>query len=106
MRINKAVLEFQSLGLLVFILLTILIYHFPNFLKDKPLYKSDDLKIDINKADQTTLEKIPYIGEKTASLIIEDRNIRGYYKNIDELKWIRNFDKVKEYIKVEEVNEW
>lgn len=102
MKINKNLLQIQATGIAVLLILTTLISYIPSFLKDKPKYRGEDLKIDINKADLSTLEKVPYIGEKTASLIIEDRSIRGYYKSVEELKWIRNFEKVKDYLKVEE----
>ncbi|ACN98430.1 ComEA family DNA-binding protein [Sulfurihydrogenibium azorense] len=102
MKVYEVLIEIQSIGIIVLITLTLIFSYTPLLFKEKSKYSADDLKIDVNKADQTTLEKVPYIGENTASLIIQDRQIRGYYKSIEELKWIRNFEKVKEYLKVQE----
>ena len=52
-----------------------------NKIKEKPKRKS----IDINNADQKTLEKLPGIGPATAKLIIEYRNQNGPFKSINEL---------------------
>ena len=41
--------------------------------------------IDINTADQKTLEKLPGIGPTTAKLIIEYRKQNGQFKSINEL---------------------
>lgn len=105
MKTNQKLLEVQTFGIWIFITFLLLLSYIPSIVKDQPKYTSDYLKIDINKADELTLEKVPYIGEETAKLIIEDRSIRGYYKSVQELKWIKNFEKVKDYLKVEEENE-
>ena len=102
MKINEKLIEIQSVGIVILTVITVVFSYLSVIFKDKPKYSANNLKIDINKADQLTLEKVPYIGENTASLIIQDRQIRGYYKSIEELKWIRNYDKAKEYLKVQE----
>jgi DNA uptake protein and related DNA-binding proteins len=104
MKINQELLTVQSLiiGLLILLLLTLKSIN----INPKPKFTENDLKIDINTADIITLQRIPYIGEKTAELIIEDRKIRGGYTDINQLKWVKNFDKIKPYIKISEEAKW
>ncbi|MEZ0323991.1 MAG: helix-hairpin-helix domain-containing protein [Hydrogenothermaceae bacterium] len=67
-----------------------------------PKFKPSDLKVNVNTADINRLKDVPYIGEKTANLIIEIRNRNGYFKSVEELKFLPNFDKFKNYIKTED----
>lgn len=46
-------------------------------------------KININTADQKTLESLPGIGEKRAADIISYREANGGFKNISEIKNIK-----------------
>ena len=62
-------------------------------------------KININSADQASLERIPYIGEYTAIKIIEYRQQRGGFQSLEELKNIagiraKNFERFSNYLKV------
>ena len=62
-------------------------------------------KISINSADLNQLMEIPYVGEKTALLIIEYRNTHGSFKTIEEIMEIKGiglkkFEKMKEYIRL------
>ena len=54
-------------------------------IKNKIKEKLKEKSIDINTADQKTLEKLPGIGPTTAKLIIEYRNQNGPFKSINEL---------------------
>ncbi len=66
-----------------------------------PKYTSEDLKININTADKEKLKSIPYIGEKTAAKILKIRKEKGYFSSIEELKFIRNFEKFSHFIKAQ-----
>jgi competence ComEA-like helix-hairpin-helix protein len=60
-----------------------------------------DAKIDINKADQATLEKLPGIGPGKAKAIIDGRP----YKTIEDVMRVsdikkQTFDAIKDYIVV------
>ncbi len=46
-------------------------------------------KIDINKATEEELLKIPTIGPKIAKMIIEYRKTNGKFKSIDELRQVK-----------------
>lgn len=98
MKIDLDLLNIQS-SLIIFIVLLIAIFKLID-INPKVSFKEDDLKVDINVADKITLQRIPYIGEKTAELILEDRAIKGKYTNINQLKWVKNFDKIKPYITI------
>jgi len=99
-KIDSQLLDLQKNALSIILMLYALfgMLHLDLFKKKGNI---EDLKVDINKADIEELEKIPYIGEKTAIKIIERREELGYYKNINELSDIRNFKKFKYFIKVE-----
>lgn len=98
MKINLDLLNLQS-SLIIFIVLFVAIFKLIE-INPKQSFKEDDLKIDINTADEIVLQRIPYIGEKTAELILEDRAIKGKYTDINQLKWVKNFDKIKPYITI------
>ena len=67
---------------------------------------SQDLaKIDLNSADKKLLMGISGIGEKLAGRIIEYRNERAGFTNVEELKEIKGitgpkFARIKEYLAV------
>lgn len=42
-------------------------------------------KIDINTANQETLEVLPHIGPKLAARIVEDRNVNGPFRSVCDL---------------------
>lgn len=61
-------------------------------------------KIDINTAGKEELKSVPYIGEYTATAIIEFRNTHGPFENIEQLKRVRgiregNFKRFALYLK-------
>jgi len=99
-KIDPQLLDLQKNALAIILMLYIL-FNILNLDLFQKKGNIEDLKVDINKADIEELEKIPYIGEKTAIKIIERREELGYYKNINELSDIRNFQKFKYFIKVE-----
>ncbi len=43
-------------------------------------------KVDLNKADEYTLARIPGVGRLTARRIVEYRQKNGNFKNIEDLK--------------------
>ena len=63
--------------------------------------------IDINKASQEELEKLPGIGKVLAARIIEYRNVHGRFRSVEELLNIRGIgektlEKIRPYITVGE----
>ncbi len=63
-------------------------------------------KIPINKADEKTLAAHPYIGRKTAGILMRYKANHGDYKSVEDLKKVRIFDdedisKLKWYISFE-----
>lgn len=61
-------------------------------------------KIDINTADKEALKSVPYIGEYTATAILDFRNTHGPFKSLEELKKVRgiredNFKRFSPYLK-------
>ncbi len=55
----------------------------------------DDMRIDINIADETILTKIKGIGTKLAKIIIEFRNKNNEFENLDQLQKIDGIGKNK-----------
>ncbi|PLY06655.1 MAG: alpha-L-glutamate ligase [Arcobacter sp.] len=55
----------------------------------------DDMRIDINEADENTLKKIKGIGAKLAKIILDFKNKNKYFKSLDELKEIDGIGKNK-----------
>lgn len=103
-KFDKQLLKIQSIFISMFIATGILLSQF-DFKIYQKRFKPEDIQMDINSVDKDKLEKIPYIGEKTASLIIEIRQNNGYFRDINQLRFLRDFEKFKYYIKVEEKNE-
>jgi len=70
-------------------------------------YFSDNLgKINLNSADKNLLMNISGIGEKLSQRIIEFRDNRGGFSDIEELKGVKGvseakFTKIKGYLIVE-----
>lgn len=68
--------------------------------------KSEEEKININKATQTEIETLPGIGPSTALKIINYKKEHGKFNNIEEIKNVpgigeSKFENIKEYICVE-----
>ena len=62
-------------------------------------------KLDLNKASEEELIELPYIGVYTARRIIEFRETRGPFKDIQQLKTIKgikekNFAMFSKYLKI------
>lgn len=64
------------------------------------LYAAD--KIDINKATEEELMRIPTIGYKIAKGIVEYRKTNGRFRSIDELKQIKGIGQKR----LEAIKEW
>lgn len=67
--------------------------------------KEEIEKISINSADLNQLMEIPYVGEKTALLIIEYRTTHGSFKTLEEIMEIKGigpkkYEKMKDYIRL------
>ena len=67
--------------------------------------KEEIEKISINSADLNGLMEIPYVGEKTALLIIEYRNTHGSFKTLEEIMEVKGigpkkYEKMKDYIRL------
>lgn len=67
--------------------------------------KQEKEKISINNASLEELMEIPYVGEKTALLIIEYRNNVGSFKSIEEIMEVKGigpkkFEKMKDHIRL------
>lgn len=73
-------------------------------LKFKPYQPA--AKVNLNTADQKTLEALPGIGPSTASDIIEYRTAHGLFKQVEDIMNIKGigrktFEKIKELITAE-----
>ena len=65
--------------------------------------RKENEKININTADQSSLEEIPGVGEATAQKIIEYRELNGKFKTIEDIKNVSGigdskFENMKEKI--------
>jgi competence protein ComEA len=73
-----------------------------------PAYFSDKIgRINLNTADRDLLMEIPGIGEKLSQRILEYRESRGGFGDIDELKGIKGiseakFVKIRDYLILEQ----
>jgi len=61
-------------------------------------------KVDVNRANQEELVRIPYIGEYTARQIIAYRRTHGAFRSLEELKKVsgikeKNYERFKDYLK-------
>ncbi len=98
-KFNNQLFELQKKQLVILIFLVLGL----KFLLEIPVntnISKEDLKININTATFEELQKVPYIGEKTALKIIKIRENNGYIEDVNQLKNIRNFKKFKYYIKI------
>jgi competence protein ComEA len=76
--------------------------------KSKIKEKLRERSININIADQKTLEKLPQIGPSTAKLIIEYRDQNGPFKSVDELDNVKRIgpktiEKIAPYIYIKTI---
>lgn len=61
---------------------------------DTPSATSNGL-VNINTADQTTLETLPGVGPSTAAAIIDHRERHGLFRNVDDLIDVRGIGEAK-----------
>ena len=79
--------------------------HFANFINEEEFYP----RVDINKAGLEELMSLPNIGEKTALAIIEYRRKNGFFKNVEDVRWVKGvgpykLKKIKKYLVVRSSN--
>jgi len=65
--------------------------------------------LDLNKAERADLEQIPGLGPNLAREITDDRQKRGAFKTVEELRRVKGvgpatFDKVRAFLRVESAN--
>jgi competence protein ComEA len=61
--------------------------------KSQPVAKIEKGSIDINRANEKELKKLPRIGPAMASRIVEHRNTKGPFKSIDDLILVKGIGK-------------
>ncbi len=93
---NRELFDKQKTVILVFVFVTTVVSAFK---EEIPVYKKEDLQININTATKQQLLSIPYIKEKTAERILSFRKKKGRFSSIEDLNKIRNFQKFKYFIK-------
>lgn len=109
-------LNLQERKVLLFLLILIFIGYGISFLKKtnsdfnfslRKIYKDIEEinKFDLNKIDKETLIKLPGIGKKLATRIVEYRQKYGRFSTLEELKDIKGlspscYEKIKEYLYV------
>lgn len=93
---NKEVFESQKITILLLLFLFLLYFLFPK--EEKPVFKKEDLLIDINKASYQELISVPYIGKKTAKKIIDIRKKKGKI-TLEDLEKLRNYKKFRYFLK-------
>ncbi len=67
---------------------------------------SQENAVNINTASAEELEKIPYIGEKTAARIVAHRTANGPFRKVEHVMLVDGiidqlFRQIKEYVRVE-----
>ena len=65
------------------------------FEKKKTLSPPEEKSININEADLETLVRLPGIGEKTAQKIVDLRNTKSKFENLEELMEVKGIGEVK-----------
>ncbi|MEO6655842.1 MAG: helix-hairpin-helix domain-containing protein [Pyrinomonadaceae bacterium] len=56
---------------------------------EQPEVHSNESALNINTATATDLEKLPYIGRKTAEAIVEFRQANGPFRRVEHIMQIR-----------------
>jgi len=74
-----------------------------NFLNSSGREIPRHLKVDVNRATYDDLVNIPYIGEKTARVILSLRESQGKFTDLNEIRYIpgigkSKFDMIKKYL--------
>ncbi len=102
-------LTFQERKVVLFLIIIFFVGITLNFLTKKyshieflGFFNSDIGKVNLNKATKEILLGIPGIGEKLAGRIIEYRNLKGGFKDTEELKNIKGigdskYKRIKDY---------
>ncbi len=96
---NWIAVEKQIIGFVIFVLFLILIKSI--WFGPSKNFTKHSLLLNVNTASFKQLIDVPYIGPKTAEHILNLRKKVGRFRNLEELKSIRNFKKFKNYLKVE-----
>lgn len=80
-----------------------------SWLGARPTETASAALLDLNKADRTELEQVPGLGPSLAREIADDRQKRGAFKTVEELRRVKGvgpatFDKVRAFLRVDAGN--
>jgi competence protein ComEA len=96
-----------ALGIFLTITLGLLIFRgYGAWLGARPTEPARIARTDLNKADRSELEQVPGIGPTLAREITEDRQKKGQFKSVEDLRRVKGvgpatFDKVRPFLQVE-----
>jgi competence protein ComEA len=65
------------------------------FLSSPAFLMAGDIALDVNTATIKQLEALPGIGKETAKRIVEFRDAKGPFKNLEELQHVKGIGKAK-----------
>ncbi len=80
-----------------------------SWLGARPTETTSAALLDLNKADRAELEQVPGLGPSLAREITDDRQKRGAFKTVEELRRVKGvgpatFDKVRAFLRVDAGN--
>jgi len=104
---ERLVIIFISSVLLMGSLLQYLYRRFSSFHNFLDFINQEEFhpRVDINRASLEELMSLPLIGEKTALAIIEYRRVHGFFKDVEDVRWVKGIGphklkKIKKYLVV------
>jgi len=96
-----------ALGVFLALMLGLLVFRgYWSSLGAKPLERALTALVDLNHADRAELEQVPGIGPSLAKEIADDRQKRGRFKSVEELRRVKGvgpatLDKVRPFLSIE-----